>query len=310
MIKDAANTHTSSDIVIDRVTIHGASGVGIDAERMGRGLALVNVTIQARPGGPPLSTEYDGVHLTSFGGDLIMRNNVIRDQGDDAINVSSVIHEVSNPQAGAASVYLTHRAAVLAVGDALAFFDGSGAYVFSANVLSLSASGSSALVQLDKPLPQGDVVYARNLNLLGSRVVIRNNTIGPCGCHGVLVQTPHSVLEKNTFTSLQFSPVRVLTSLDPWLEGVGPFNVAVQDNVMNDTGGESSQSVPQAAISVYMQSGSVMTDVAPGADVAILRNAMQGVAQDCIYADGVQNLTVQGNSCQSDRGATIPYPGN
>jgi hypothetical protein len=68
--------------------------------------------------------------------------------------------------------------------------------------------------------------------------------------------------------------------------------------------------VPQAAISVYMQSGSVMTDAAPGADVAILRNAMQGVAQDCIYADGVQNLTVQGNSCQSDRGATIPYPGN
>lgn len=310
MIKDVANTHTSNDIVIDRVTIHGATGVGIDAERMGRGLAIVNVTIQARPGGPPLSTEYDGVHLTSFAGDLIMRNNVIRDQGDDAINVSSVIYKVSNPQAGAASAYLTHRADVLAAGDPLAFFDAAGAYVFSANVLSLSPSGSSALVQLDKPLPDGDVAYARNLNLLGSRVVIRDNTIGPCGCHGVLVQTPNSVLERNTFTALQFSPVRVLTSLDPWLEGVGAFNVAVQDNVMNDTGGESSQSVPQAAISVYMQSGSVMTDAMPGANVSILRNAMQGVAQDCIYADGVQNLTVQGNSCQSDRGATIPYPGN
>jgi len=310
MIKDAANTHTSNDIVIDRVTIHGATGVGIDAERMGRGLAIVNVAIRARPDGPPLSTQYDGVHLTSFAGDLIMRNNVIRDQGDDAINVSSVIYKVANPQAGAASVSLTHRADVLAAGDPLAFFDASGAYVFSANVRSLSPSGSSAVAELDKPLPQADIAYARNLNLLGSRVVIRDNTIGPCGCHGVLVQTPNSVLERNTFNALQFSPVRVLTSLDPWLEGVGAFNVAVQDNVMNDTGGESSQSVPQAAISVYMQSGSVMTGTIPGADVSILRNKLQGVAQDCIYADGVQNLTVQGNSCQSDRGATIAYPGN
>lgn len=310
MIKDAANTHTSNDIVIDRVTIRSATGAGIDAERMGRGLAIVNVTVQARPGGPPLSTEYDAVHLTSFAGDLIMRNNVIRDTGDDAINVSSVIHKVSSPQIGAMSVNLTHRADVLAAGDSLAFFDRTGAYVFSAKALSLSGGGDGAGVQLDKALPQGDIAYARNLNLLGSRVVVRNNSIGPCGCHGVLVQTPNAVVEQNSFQSLQFSPVRVLTSLDPWLEGVGAFNTLIQDNKMNDTGGESSQSVPQAAISVYMQRGSVMSDVIPGADVSILRNTLSSVAQDCIYADGVQNLTVQGNSCQSDRGATIPYPGN
>jgi hypothetical protein len=310
MIKDAANTHTSNDIVIDRVTIRSATGVAIDAERMGRGLAIVNATIQARPGGPPLSAEYDAVHLTSFAGDLIMRNNVIRDQGDDAINVSSVIHKVSSPQIGAMSVSLTHRADVTAAGDTLAFFDSSGSYVFSAKALSLSGGGDSASVQLDKALPQGDIAYARNLSLLGSRVVVRTNKIGPCGCHGILVQTPNAVVEKNIFESLQFSPVRVLTSLDPWLEGVGPFNILVQDNTVNKSGGESSTSVPNAAISVYMQRRSVMTGVTPGADVSILRNNLQGVAQDCIYADGVQNLTVQGNSCQSDRGATIPYPGN
>lgn len=310
MIKDAANTHSSSDIVIDRVKIRSATGAGIDAERMGRGLAIVNVTVQARAGGPPLSTEYDAVHLTSFAGDLIMRNNVIRDTGDDAINVSSVIHKVASPQTGAMSVSLSHRADVLAAGDSLAFFDSSGAYVFSAKAVSLSGGGDSASVQLDKALPQGEIAYARNLSLAGARVVVRNNTIGPCGCHGVLVQTPDAVVEQNTFQSTQFSPVRVLTSLDPWLEGIGAFNVLLQDNKMVDTGGESSQSVPQAAISVYMQRGSVMSDVIPGADVSILRNSLQSVAQDCVYADGVQNLTVQGNSCQSDRGATIPYPGN
>lgn len=310
MIKDAANTHTSNDIVIDHVTIRSATGTAIDAERMGRGLAVVNVTIQARAGGPPLSAEYDAVHLTSFAGDLVMRNNVIRDQGDDAINISSVIHKVSSPQIGAMSVNLTHGADVLAAGDSLAFFDKSGAYVFSAKALSLSGGGDSASVQLDKALPQSDIAYARNLNLLGSRVVVRNNNIGPCDCHGILVQTPNAVAEQNSFQSLQFSPVRVLTSLDPWLEGIGPFNVLVQDNKVNISGGESSLSVPQAAISVYMQRGSVLTDVTPGADVSILRNVLQGVAQDCIYADGVQNLTVLGNSCQSNTGATIPYPGN
>lgn len=310
MIKDVANTHTSNDIVIDRVTIRSATGAGIDAERMGRGLAIVNVTVQARPGGPPLSTEYDAVHLTSFAGDLIMRNNVIRDTGDDAINVSSVIHKVSSPQTGAMSVNLTHRADVLAARDSLAFFDGAGSYVFTAKAVAVSGGGDAASVQLDQALPPGDIAYARNLNLLGSRIVVRNNTIGPCGCHGILVQTPNAVVEQTTFQALQFSPVRVLTSLNPWLEGVGAFNTLIQDNKMNDTGGESSQSAPQAAISVYMQRGSVMSGVIPGADVSILRNTLNSVAQDCIYADGVQNLTVQGNSCQSDRGATIPYPGN
>lgn len=310
MIKDPANTHTSNDIVIDRVTIRSATGVGIDAERMGRGLAVVNSTVQARPGGPPLSAEYDAVHLTSFAGDLIMRKNVIRDQGDDAINISSVIHKVSSPQIGAMTVNLTHRADVLAPGDSLAFFDSSGSYVFSAKAVSVSGGGDSASVQLDRALPQGDVAYARNLDLSGSRVVVRNNSIGPCGCHGILVQTPNAVVEQNSFQATQFSPVRVLTSLDPWLEGIGAFNVLLQDNKVNTSGGESSQSVPQAAISVYMQRGSVMTDVIPGADVSILRNTLEGVAQDCIYADGVQNLTVQGNTCQSQRGATIPYPGN
>jgi hypothetical protein len=311
MIKDAANTHTSNDIVIDHVKIRSATGTAIDVERMGRGLALANVTIQARSGGPPLSAEYDGVHLTSFAGDLIMRSNLISDTGDDAINISSVIHKVSGAPAGATSVNLTHGADVLAAGDTLAFFDSSGSYVSSAKALSLSgAGGDSATVQLDKALPQSDIAYARNLSLPGARVVVRNNTIGPCDCHGVLLQTPNAVAEANTFQTLQFSPVRALTSLNPWLEGIGPFNVQVQDNKMNNTGGESSTSVPQAAISVYMQRGSVLTDVIPGADVSILRNVLQGVAQDCIYANGVQNLTVQGNSCQSKTGATIPYPGN
>lgn len=304
-VRDANHLHATTDLIFDRVVIHGSTGAGFDIERMGRGLALLNVEIRARPNGPPLSVEYDGVHVTSFGGDLILRDSLIRDQGDDAINLSTVVHKVESATPGSDELVLSHRTDVIAVGDTLAFFDLSGGYLAQARVRAFQPSPQHARVRLDRPIPPFAVSYARNLDLLGRRYVIAGNRIGPCQCHGILAQTPNGVIENNVLSGLRFNAIRLLTSLKPWKEGAGPFNIAVLNNQIRDTGGDRNRSVPHAAISVYMQNGTYLTPAPVGADVAIRGNLIANVAQGCIHADGVRNLSVRGNRCTSRSGARI-----
>ncbi|CAN7611424.1 right-handed parallel beta-helix repeat-containing protein [Phenylobacterium sp. LjRoot219] len=304
-VRDANHRHATSDLIFDRVVIHGSTGAGFDIERMGRGLALVNVEIRARPNGPPLSVEYDGVHVTSFGGDLILRDSVIRDQGDDAINLSTVVHRVESAPPGSDEIILSHRTDVIAVGDTLAFFDLSGGYLSQARVREFLPSPQHARVKLDRPAPPLALAYARNLDLLGRRYVISGNRIGPCQCHGILAQTPNGVIEDNVMSGLRFNAVRLLTSLKPWKEGAGPFNIAVLNNQVRDTGGDRNRSVPHAAISVYVQNGTYLTSAPVGADVAIRGNRITNVAQGCIYAEGVRNLSLRDNRCTSRSGERI-----
>lgn len=304
-VRDANHRHATSDLIFDRVVIHGSTGAGFDIERMGRGLALVNVEIRARPNGPPLSVEYDGVHVTSFGGDLILRDSLIRDQGDDAINLSTVVHRVEGATPGSDEVILSHRTDVIAVGDTLAFFDASGGYLAQARVRAFLPSPRHARVKLDRPAPPLAIAYARNLDLLGRRYVISGNRIGPCQCHGILAQTPNGVIEHNVMRGLRFNAIRLLTSLKPWKEGAGAFNIAVLNNQIRDTGGDRNKRVPHAAISVYLQNDTYLTAAPAGADVAIRGNRIANVAQGCIYAERVRNLSVRDNSCTSRSGARI-----
>lgn len=304
-VRDANHLHATTDLIFDRVVIHGSTGAGIDIERMGRGLALLHVEIRARPNGPPLSVEYDGVHVTSFGGDLILRDSLIRDQGDDAINLSTVVHRVESATPGSDEVVLSHRTDVIAVGDTLAFFDLSGGYLSQARVSAFLPSPQHALVKLDRPIPASALGYARNLDLLGRRYVIAGNRIGPCQCHGILAQTPNGVIENNVMSGLRFNAIRLLTSLKPWMEGAGPFNIAVLNNQIRDTGGDRNRTVPHAAISVYVQDGNHLTTAPVGADVAIRGNLISNVAQGCVYAEGVRNLSVRDNRCTSRSGDRI-----
>lgn len=304
-VRDANHRHATSDLIFERVVIHGSTGAGFDIERMGRGLALLNIEIRARPNGPPLSVEYDGVHVTSFGGDLILRDSLIRDQGDDAVNLSAVVHRVESATPGSDEVVLSRRTDVIAVGDTLAFFDASGGYVSQARVRAFLPSPQHARVKLDRPAPGLALGYARNLDLLGRRYVISGNRLGPCQCHGILAQTPNGVVDNNVMRELRFNAIRLLTSLKPWMEGVGAFNIAVLDNQIRDTGGDRNRNVPHAAISVYVQNGTYLTTAPVGADVAIRGNVITNVAQGCIYAEGVRKLSVSGNRCTSRSGERI-----
>jgi hypothetical protein len=209
------------------------------------------------------------------------------------------VHKVLQASPGERTVVLAKRTDVIWPGDTLAFFDASGGYLFKVRVSNIS-DGPDGHKQalLEQAPPRGDLAFARDLDQMGSRYVIANNRIGPCGCHGVLAQTPNGIIEHNVFNGLKFNAFRLLTSLDPWLEGMGPFNIAVQDNQIRDTGGERNKHVPHAAIAVYLQNNGLDTSSTVGADVAILRNTMENVAQGCVYAERVQNLVAQGNRCE------------
>lgn len=294
----------SSDLIFDDVHVLSATGMGFKVKMRGRGLAIVNSSIAPDPNGSRLfSTEYDAIHVAATGGDVLIRNNRIRGQGDDALNLRSPIYALAQGAAGSSSVTLSDTAQTIAPGDTLAFFDGDGEYLFQAVVRSRSATvADNVTLGLDRPVPQGGGArYARDMALTSSRYAVVDNDISNCECHGVLAQVPNGLIRDNRFTNLRFNAIRLLTSLEPWREGAGAFNVVVEQNTISHTGPDTSLPVPWGAISVYGLKGSALLSNPVNGDIIIRDNTLSNIAQDCFMVASSRGVTVTGNRCDQRR---------
>jgi hypothetical protein len=290
----------SSDLTFEDVHVLTATGMGFKIKMRGRGLAIVDSSIAPDPAsGRILSTEYDAIHVAATGGDVLIRGNRIRGQGDDAMNLRSPIYPVASAAEGASSVSLSDTAQTVAPGDAVAFFDQNGNYLFRAVVSSRSGpEGQNVELGLDRPVPGGAPVrYARDLALTSSRYAVVDNDISGCECHGLLAQIPNGLVRNNRFTDLRFNAIRLLTSLEPWREGTGAFNVIVEQNTITRTGPDSALPVPWGAINVYGLKGSMLLDNPVNADIVIRDNTITDVAQSCFMVTSSRSVTVTNNKC-------------
>jgi hypothetical protein len=290
----------SSDLTFEDVHVLTATGTGFKIKMRGRGLAIVDSSVAPDPAsGRMLSAEYDAIHVAATGGDVLIRGNRIRGQGDDAMNVRSPIYVVDPAAAGGSSVNLSDTAQTIAPGDAVAFFDGNGNYLFKAVVRDRSATaGENVDLALDRPLPDGPPPrYARDLALTSSRYAVVDNDVSGCECHGLLAQVPNGLVRNNRFTDLRFNAIRLLTSLEPWREGTGAFNVIVEQNTITRTGPDSSLPVPWGAINVYGLKGSALLGNSVNADIIIRDNTITNVAQACFMVTSSRGVTVTNNKC-------------
>lgn len=290
----------SSDLTFDDVHVLTATGTGFKVKMRGRGLAIVNSSVAPDPnGGRVFSAEYDAIHVAATAGDVLIRNNRIRAQGDDAMNLRSPIYAIDGAAEGASSVSLSDTAQTIAPGDALAFFDPDGEYLFQAIVRGRSAAvGQNVELDLDRPVPAGAKPrYARDMALTSSRYAVVDNDVSGCECHGLLAQVPNGLIRNNRFTDLRFNAIRLLTSLEPWREGTGAFNVVVEQNTITRTGPDTALPVPWGAINVYGLKGHELLSNPVNSDVIIRGNTISDVAQDCFMVTSSRSVTVTNNQC-------------
>ncbi|MGJ0238664.1 hypothetical protein ACQEPB_09130 [Novosphingobium fluoreni] len=134
------NKGFSEDVIFDGVHIGSVGGIAVMLKTRGRGFAVVNSTLSASTG-RPYSSNYDGLHVISAGGDILIRNNAFAHTGDDLVNLRSIIHKVSNIKPN--SVTLSNDARMMRVGDEVAFFTATGEYIGRRMISSAPPLGNS-----------------------------------------------------------------------------------------------------------------------------------------------------------------------
>lgn len=287
-------TGTNEDIVLDGVRIGSIGGIGVLIKSRGRGFAVQNSSFAA-DAGRPMSTNFDGIHVISAAGDILIRGNSILHTGDDPINLRSIIHKVTALNTN--SVTINNDARMVRKADELAFFNKSGEYLGRRVVTSAPVIGNSDTVTfgLAAGEPYGEAAYARDINMTPRRFAVVNNTIAETVGRGMLIQVANGLIQNNTLRNLPRTAIRLLTSFDPWLEGAGAINVRISNNTIE--GGRAEQGfsfvtgiitsigeVVSAKIPTNMHNGPLRIDgnkfIAPNTACLALYNAKDVVQQN------------------------------
>jgi hypothetical protein len=287
----------NEDIVFDGVHIGSIGGIGVLIKTRGRGIAIQNSSISA-DADRPYSTNYDGIHVISAAGDVLIRGNSFAHTGDDQINLRSIIHKATN--VGVDTVTLSNDARMMRVGDELAFFNASGEYLGRRTIKSAPPLGNSDTINfgLMPGEPINEAVFARDINITMRRFAIVNNTMVDSSGRGMLVQVPIGLVQGNT-VRVPWVAVRMATTFDPWLEGAGAINVRVTGNTFDNGGATLGLSFVTGIITALgeLTANKIPTNTYNG-PIKIDNNKFTSARATCIAIYNSQGVVQENNSCQ------------
>ena len=230
----------SNDVDFEHVNILTGPGMGIAVQNDGgfRGFRFAYSSI-ARAPGRIISTASDGINISQMGGDVMIANDVIAYQGDDAINLSPAGESIASTATraiGVNGVCEPDLRDLAVAGDTLAFFDGNGNYLGNAAVTALQGSPCSVPLQtLLLPCP-GSAACAALVGCLSAadsfvdltqqpvaRFIVSNNTFEDNRGHGTVLTAPLGEVIDNIYD---------WNSMGSWnLSGLATSNVLFTGNV-------------------------------------------------------------------------------
>lgn len=253
-----------------------------------------------------MSTLYDAINMFFTKGDIVLVDNFIANQGDDAINLSSPVHEIAKASAIDQTHYLLdtrNHSQTLALGNKVAIFDhNTGRFLGIGTITAIQPTpgpGTNRVTVATDGLAITTEMFLRNLDFGQGRFIIKSNHIEKCFCHAFLAQVPNGLIEDNVIDDIRANAMKLITNVGQWKEGIGAFNLLVRNNVSNRTGIDANLSFPFGVISTY----SVMRKQPipdPANDyISIENNVFSSYAQNCISIQAAKHLTVRGNVCRS-----------
>lgn len=295
----------TEDITLAALTVHSAPGMGVTVTGLRRGLAVVDSRFVSLPDGvSPGSVSWDGVHVHSGGGDILITGNRFELLGDDAVNLSNPIHTIQALHPVARRLTLAVSSRFIVQSDTLAFFGPDGGFQGTAKVVAPPvASGDNEFAISIDVLPPGVNIKSvvRTVGLIGRRYKIADNIIENTNGHAVLAQIPHGLIENNIVRDINRNAIRLLSDVGSWNEGVGAFNVAVRGNIIVNPGIDALLDFPWGAITAYSgASGRMLSPHLYNRDLSITDNRIENFRQGCITVISSRNVLARGNTCIRD----------
>jgi hypothetical protein len=229
----------SNDIDVENLTLLSGPGPAIIVTNNGgyRGFRLAHSAITRAPG-----------RLISMGGggiavaqqaDVIIQDNDIGYQGDDAVGLNQTISSISGVSGATISVPGVCDPDPMdspITGDRLAFFDVNFIYANSAQVMASSGSNCGTLtLTLDHAIAGLDTTYSL-VDLTQqptARYVIRDNVFHDCRCHGVLTNGPYGLIDHNMMLDNSQGGLAIFGGNG---QGPGGTNILLTRNVVQRPG--------------------------------------------------------------------------
>jgi len=309
-IDGTRNKDQTEDISITGVNIHSTPGMGIAITGLKRGFAVTDSSFCPDPKSSNIAgPAWDGLHIVSGGGDILISRNRFTMLGDDAMNLNNPIHSIASIARENRKLILSKSSRFVAKGDTLAFFDEHGGYIGKSAVAgdTVDKGRGNFEVSVDAlPAEVSEKSFVRDLELIGSRFAVTDNAIEDLNGHGVLAQIPNGLIAHNSFQRLNRNAIRLLSSVGTWNEGVGAFNVAVRDNVVENGGVDSGMDIPWSAITVYGQRrGGNLSEYLFNENIEISGNRLKGLKQSCIGVANSRKVLLKNNLCETGNANTV-----
>lgn len=287
----------NEDITIKAVVIHDTPGVAVAVERLKRGLWIDGLNVVPRSNDRhPVSSSWDGVHISQGGGDILIENSRFVGNGDDAINISNPVHIVAGFDGDRKILDLAVRHDDIYSGGNLLFFNKAGGFLGKVKVKEILDKKFRMLSLLLEEFPAwikpGLIVRAEEG--IASRYVIQRVHVSDCVCHAVLGQIPFGLIDDNVFERTSANAVRLLTDTSKWNEGVGAFSVVVSRNLVNNPGVDRDKTHKWGAISIY---GGVEGDGVVNSDIHVMNNVIHGHRQECFVFTNSKAVVEFDNFC-------------
>jgi hypothetical protein len=322
-IQDTYGPNQNEDIILDHVTVYSGPGMGIVAYGVKRGLGIFNSQVTVKPGSL-ISTEYDALHMLLVGGDVFIRDNLISGQGDDGINLNNPVTPIIKTDNEGKNLTLGIFSRFMQANDRLSFFDNTNKFLGISQIVSapvFQGGPNNWYYSLTLKDPIAGLTTAnlvRDMDLVNSRVAVVNNRIENCQCHAILVGTPNTLIEGNQITNTSANPIRLLTNLGSFKEGVGAINVLVRKNNIISSGVDAGLHLMKwSAISAYAATPTGISNMPSNKFLDIVDNTITNAAQGCITVASSVAVHISGNTCNSTNrlnpggaGITVVNSGN
>ena len=228
----------TNDITFDSIRIGSGAHFAFKLQQ-GRGFHIANCAIKKDL--DALSTNWDGIHIPGSGGDIIIENTEIADNGDDSINIHGVYLKIAS--SGGNTAQFTGESwriqQHLDVGHHALCYDSGLRYLGRFTVS--AKSGNTISFQETVPSTIG---YVLADELVPRRIIINGNWSHDHRARGILLQACNASVTNNHLERMTHSGMQLTVAPGTYGEGPGPFNAVVQGNSFNTLGASSNGGYP------------------------------------------------------------------
>lgn len=315
----AINGSKSEDITLDGVTVLSAPNMAIRAMG-GRGLWIKNSKIKRDTNDPVagmLSARADGIHIAGMKGDIVIENNLVRDQGDDGLNVRGINVSVSkyNVQNSTLTIgtdTIGEVRSLLEEGDILAVLKSDMAIAGflqisnlpkdpKMNPYTVTASDYSPSLKVLSHLAESGIRSFRTfvITKASSRYLVRNNTFSNNHGRGIISHSPNGRITANTIKNTLWSGAYLMVDNGFFKNGPSPTNVSFDQNTFEHTNNwKAIGTTPPASLMIFLnveKGGTNSSSLPYHGHVRVSHNHFKDIKGPAIIVARTQGVKIEGN---------------